>query len=371
MMLQRTLRAMVGTVFCALVFLSVAQFAQAQSTAVLPATVIDAGAVVSQEAYGLSKGTFTQDVIARMKDGDATKVVSFPNDFAPLKIGDRIYLRATRDGDETFYSVYDIDRRWPLVVLGVVFATVIVIFGGRSGLRSLLSLIVSIVVIIYVLMPLIASGRSPLLWGMVIAVALLALVMGFTHGLRPKTYAAFLGTSIAVAITGVLAVIVTKAMAFSGIGTEDAFFLSTSRASIDMASLLLTGIIIGMLGVLDDVAITQAAVVMELKRAGVRGVRALYARAMVIGHEHVGALINTLVLAYAGASLPLFLLLATYNEPFGAVISIELVSVEIVRSLVGSIGLILAVPITTFLATSFTARDQEDVSALCAHGHQH
>ncbi len=357
--------------FYVLVFLFTAQFVQAQSSTILPAKVIGAGDIVSQETNGLGKGSFTQDVIARIKDGDTTRVVSFSNDFTPLKKDDHIYLRVTHDSGEIFYSVYDVDRRWPLVALGIIFATVIVIFGGRSGLRSLLSLVVSIAVIIYILMPIIASGRSPLLWGMTIAIALLAFVMGATHGLRPKTYAAFLGTSIAVAITGALAVVITRMMMFSGIGTEDAFFLSASRESIDMASLLLTGIIIGMIGVLDDVAITQAAVVMELKRAGVRGVRTLYTRAMVVGREHVGALINTLVLAYAGASLPLFLLLATYNEPFGAVISIEVVSVEVVRSLVGSIGLIVAVPITTFLATSFTARDCEDASTSCAHKHKH
>ncbi len=337
---------------------------QAQETSILSAEVVDVGEISDKASRELGIDTFSQEVLVRTQNQGNVPLL---NDFAPLEKGDKIYIRETVDVDGVYYSVYDIDRRQILWIIMGIFSVVVVAFGGRSGVRSLVSLMVSIAVILYVLMPAIASGKSPLVWGMGIAVGLLALVMGITHGLRPKTYAAFLGTSIAVGITAIFAWIATEAASFSGIGSEEAFFLSVASASIDMRSLLLTGIIIGMLGVLDDVAITQAAVVMELKKAGVRGVRNLYAGAMAVGREHVGALINTLVLAYAGASLPLFLLLATYNEPFGALVSIEIVAVEIVRALVGSIGLILAVPITTILATRFTAHDEEDTHAACAH----
>lgn len=343
---------------------------QQQETFVVAARVIAAEDPVYEEDLGFGVETFTQEVRLRLTHVDGTREnVDMLNDFAPLSIGDRIYVHEMRDAYGVYYSVYDIDRRQPLLILAALFVVVIVAFGGRAGLRSLVALVVSVLMILYVLMPAVVSEHSPLGWGVAIAIVLLALVMGLTHGLRPKTYAAFLGTSIAVLITGSLAYIVTHMAAFSGIGSEEAFFLSVASQSIDMTSLLLTGIIIGMLGVLDDVAITQAAVVMELKKAGVKGAKNLYSRAMVVGREHVGALINTLVLAYAGASLPLFLLLATYEEPFGALVSIELVAVEIVRALVGSIGLVLAVPLTTFLATRFNARDEQDTHAACAHGH--
>ncbi len=344
-------------------------YAQEQQHIIAPAVVISAGDVVKEHSATLHHDTFTQEVTVRIKQNDTEKVAHFVNDFVPLSVGDHIFVRESIDGDKVFYSIYDLDRRSTLLFIGLIFVAVILLFGGRSGMRSLIALALSVVVILYVLMPVVASGRSPLVWGILIAIVLLAAVMGLTHGLRPKTYAAFLGTSSAVLITGVLAAGITHMASFTGTGTDEAFFLSMESDSIDMARLLLAGIIIGMLGVLDDVAITQAAVVMELKRAGIRDMRTLYKRAMIIGREHVGALINTLVLAYAGASLPLFLLLSTYNEPFGALVSLEIVAVEIVRSIVGSIGLILAVPITTVFAAYFSARDEDDARAVCNHNH--
>lgn len=362
MMFKKTIILIIACIMCVVVGTAHAD------AAVYPATVVSAGEVQEDIVEEVNYHAFTQDILVAFTRGPhKNDIVPMNNDFAPFTEGQNIFVRVDEDEDGSLlYAVYTIDRSGILFLLLVIFVVTIIVFGGRRGVRSLASLVASILVIFYILMPLISAGHSPMLWGVVIAISLLGLVMVMTHGLRPKTYAAFLGTSIAVALTSIMTFFILQAGHFSGLGTEEAFGLMTAGKSIDMIQLLFVGIIIGMLGVLDDVAITQAAVVMELKSAGVRG-KKLYTKALRVGHEHVGALVNTLVLAYAGAALPLFLLLATFNEPLLAVMSIEIIATEIIRALVGSIGIILAVPLTTLLATFFMARDAEDMRGCHAH----
>ena len=276
--------------------------------------------------------------------------VTFANDRTPLHQGDRLWVRMTRDAEGVTYSWYDRDRRLALVFVSVVFVVIAVVFGSWDALRAVVGLAASLAGIVWVLIPALLAGKNALVWGLGVATVILGGVMFITHGIRRATAIAFAGTVGAVALTGLLSIGAMSAMAFTGLGTEEAFFLHLSGAPVRMTDLLLAGIIIGMLGVLDDIAVTQVAVVAQLRDAGVRTGAALYRRAMAVGRAHIGALVNTLVLAYAGAALPLLLLLASYHEPFGAVVSLEMVAVEVLRAVLGSIGLIVAVPLTTLLA---------------------
>lgn len=338
--------------------------------AIYPAVVTgvtdaEPGDVAAEE--GVELDFFLQKTNLTVHTPSGDRQMTIDNDFMPLAVGDEVFVRVAADAEGEVVTVYDMDRRWSLGLLVGLFAAAVALFGGVSGLRSLLALALSVMVIFYILMPLLASGRSPVVWGGFVAVGLLALAMLVTHGARRTTLAAFLGTAFAVVVTGALTSVIMGMARFTGVGTEEAFFLSNAVPGIDMVRLLFAGVLIGMVGVLDDVAITQASVVAELRRAGVAGWET-YRRAMVVGREHVGALINTLVLAYAGASLPMLLLLSTYREPLGAVVSIEMVAAEIVRSLAGSIGLIIAVPATTAIAV-WLLRDPAHVPP--AHGHTH
>ena len=296
--------------------------------------------------------TLTATVLDSAESGDS---VSFENDYIQLKVGDVFYLRhITNPIDGTnFYSVADPYRLPILAVLVVLFLILLFVFGGLPGVRGLAALAGSFVLIFFLLLPGILSGYSPVLIS--IGVSSLIIVLGsyITHGFNKTTSAAVIGMIATVVVTGLGAYWAVDAAQLSGYTSDENVSLNFStRGSIDMVGLLFGGIMIGLLGVLYDIAIGQAISVEELFRAGRHMTpREIYRRALRIGREHIGALVNTLAIAYVGAALPLLLLIqsATFGPLF--IINNELFATEIIRILIGSIGLILAVPITTAIAT--------------------
>ncbi len=319
---------------------------------VVPGVVSEASAPETITLEGVDIGSFEQIVIVDVGE----ERVRFRNDFIPVDVGQKVFVRRESDGvGGEIISLYDVDRSGVLYSIGLLFAALVLSLNFKKGVKSLISLGLTIVTVLFVLLPVLKAGHSPALVGSVISIVLLATVMLFTHGFQMKTYVAMAGTSFAIIVTAVLTLICLKVGRFSGIGTDESFAIVVSGLSIDMPELLFVGILIGMLGVLDDVAITQASVVDQLYRAGVRG-RSLFLQAMKIGQDHVGALVNTLVLAYTGTALPLLLLTTLKTEPLPAILSIEVVATEIFRALLGSIGVILVVPLTTFLAVLFVRR---------------
>jgi uncharacterized membrane protein len=211
-------------------------------------------------------------------------------------------------------------------------------------------LFISIVVITKFLLPAILEGESPFLAAIVASAAIMFPALYLAHGLNARTTTALLGTLASLSVTGILAIVFVEATRFTGLASEEATFLQVSADQINLTGLLLGGIIIGSLGVLDDVTITQASAVWELNAANpARTVRELYGSAVRIGRDHIASTVNTLVLAYVGASLPLMILFTISNRPVGAVLTSEVIAEEIVRTLVGSIGLVASVPITTAL----------------------
>jgi uncharacterized membrane protein len=233
----------------------------------------------------------------------------------------------------------------------------VIALGRWQGLRSLLGLVLTFAVIIWFLVPSVLGGRSPVAVALVAAGLILVVTMYLSHGASVKTTVAVVGTAVALVVTAALAVAFTWAASVSGVMDEDVRLLSALVGGVDVRGLLLAGIIIGGLGVLDDVTMTQSAAVFQVRRAATDpSPRQLYAAGMAVGRDHVAAAVNTLFLAYAGAALPLLLLFATNPAGLDRVVSLEVVAVEIVRTLVGSIGLVSAVPVTTALAALLAAR---------------
>ncbi len=328
-------------------------------------------ATTTFEAFGVESQS--QILEARILEGERSgEVVQFRNDYILLKSGDRFYLRhSVQPGGEDSFAVFDRDRHLVLGVLALLFVAAVIFLGGIQGVRALLSLIASFLLIMYVLVPSLLAAYPPVLVSVVIAAGILALAIFLTHGINRGSVVAFVGTVTAVLCTGALATLVSYFAGFTGLGPDEATYLNLATGgTLDLAGLLLAGIIIGMLGVLDDIAITQVAVVRELYHATPDMSRhEVYTRAMRVGKEHAGALVNTLVLAYSGAALPLIMLFALSEESMLFFINREIFAVEIVRALVGSIGLMVAVPVTTALAAWFLRGHAHGVGPV--HGHHH
>lgn len=332
--------------------------------------------VISQERRivpGTDTESFYQTIRARILEGEKVgEVVEIENDFLALREGDKFFLFYIEDFDGEYrYSVRDIDRRSMILFFVFLFVFAVLAFGGRQGLRSLLSLAGSFFVIIYLLVPSLLSGYPPVLMSVVIASLVLFFAIFVTHGFNRESLAAFLGTVIAVILTGVLAYISVKFTRLTGFSSEESVYLNFStRGLLDFSGLLLGGIMIGVLGVLDDIAVTQSAVVNEIYfSAKSLTKKEVYKKALRVGREHVSALVNTLALAYTGASLPLLLLFSTSESSFGSIVNQEIFAAEIIRIVVGSIGLIMTVPITTLLAVYLVKGEHREDSHSHIHHH--
>ena len=318
---------------------------------------------LNQEVPGLDVTTNIQEIRVSILEGEqAGEVITFRNDFILLNEGDIFYLNIYTDFDGTIiYSVNDLDRKKPLILLGALFFLVVVIFTGFQGVRAILSLFASFFVILYLLLPQLLAGAPPVITSILFALLILIIVMVVTHGFNRRVLAGLLGTGGSIIVTGILAKYSIVITGLSGFTSDESTYLNiVTRGELDLAGLLLGAIIIGVLGLLDDVAMTQVQVVSELKNTNKKfSRREIYRRAMRVGKEHIGALINTLSLAYAGAALPLLLLFATSDASVGFIINREIFATEIVRTIVGSIGLILTVPLTTLLAIYIVNEEEE------------
>ena len=252
-----------------------------------------------------------------------------------------------------FYFYADVDRRATLWVLAGVFAVFVLVLGRLRGLRSLISMVLTGLVLVGFVAPSILDGHQPLLVAVVAASVIAFVGFYLTHGPAPETTIALAGTLGSLGLTLGISALFFGAARFTGVATEEGAILSFVSGGIDLSSLLLAGAMIGTLGALDDMTITQAATVAELRRADptMRAPK-LIAAGLRVGRAHVASTINTLLLAYVGAAMPLLLLFAVSDQSWGMVANSELIAVEIARTLCGSIGLVAAVPLTTALAAA-------------------
>jgi uncharacterized membrane protein len=257
------------------------------------------------------------------------------------------------------YQYADSQRRGTLFWLALAFALVVVALGRLRGVLALAGLAASVIVLLQFVLPAILDGRSPVLVAVFGAAAIAYLALYLAHGFTRMTTVALLGTLAALALTALLSTVVVEAARFTGFATEESTLL-TLFDRIDVRGLLLAGIVLGAVGAIDDVTVTQASAVWELRAANPSiGLRRLVRSGLRIGRDHIASTVNTLLLAYAGASLPLLVLFVLSAQSLGTVANGEVVAVEIVRTLVGSIGLVAAVPFTTWLAAYTVHRDGE------------
>jgi uncharacterized membrane protein len=263
-----------------------------------------------------------------------------------------------------FVAVNDRWRLPQLLIFIALFVAAVIVVGGWRGVRALLGLALTVAIILKVLIPLLVNGVPPIPAAVVIATFLTILAIGLTEGATRTSVAAILGTAAALALTAVLAAVATYVAGFTNtLGSDLVSVQLPNGQGLDLRGMLLAAFMIGSIGVLDDVTVTQAAAIEELARHGLRG-RRLYAGAFNVGRSHIAATVNTLFLAYAGASLPLLVFVVIGNQPTALLLNGEAISIEIVRTLVGSLGIVAAVPLTTVIAAWLTGADEEPVEAI-------
>ncbi len=314
-----------------------------------------------------------QTATIKIIKGDAlNKEVSITDSNFPLEVGDKVYVRYVKTSDGTeYYSIQEPYRLPQLLFLFGIFVVAVLLFGGKQGFLALLALFISFGVIFKLLFPEILDGGNIIYITTIGALLSLFVVMYLTHGFTRLTTSAYLGCVVSIIATLVFAKYAVAITSLTGFSSEESVYLNiATQGNLNFIALLIGGMIIGVIGVLDDVAITQASVVNELHQANKNLTKVeLYTKALKVGKDHMGAVINTLILAYTGASLPLVLLLYTVSTPVLELVNREVIATEIVRSIVGSFGLLLAVPLTTLIAVFLMYNKSPQTGGNAHHHH--
>jgi uncharacterized membrane protein len=279
-------------------------------------------------------------------------LLAFTNQSRVYRAGDQVLVEhtSTLGGDDVFF-VTDFVRTGPLLWLTVLFVGATLLLSGWQGVRSLIGMGISLVIIVGFIVPQILAGRNPTAVAILGSMAMMGLSLYIVYGWNRKSHVAVAGLFLSLVLTGVLAIWFVDWARLSGYGAEEASFLQVAGAQLDLQGLLLAGIIIGSLGALDDIAVGQSSTIFELSNANpALRWRDLFRHGMNVGRDHIAAMVNTLFLAYVGAALPLLLLFSVYTEPLGTTLNRAIVAEEIVRTLVGSVGLLAGVPLTSLIA---------------------
>lgn len=305
-------------------------------------------------------GKATVEVTSGKEKGRTFTEIVQPDSPRQLHQGQGVIVAYAPDAPHDLqYSVTDVNRRVPMALLAGIFALAVVVVGRLRGVMALVALVVSFAVLTLFILPAILQGSNPLLVAVVGASAIMLIALYMCHGLSARTSVAVLGTLASLILIGLLGSVFIGWAALTGNTDENTGLIHGLYPNIDMSGLLLAGVIIGSLGVLDDVTVTQTSAVWELHEANpTMGPRGLYRAGIRIGRDHIASVVNTLVLAYAGAALPLLLLFSIAQSSVGTVANSELVAEEVVRTLVGSIGLVASVPLTTALAALVVSADR-------------
>ena len=283
----------------------------------------------------------------------ANTVLEFSGPGQPnLVVGDHIRISRQVDAaGATSYAFFDYERTWPLTALAAAFAVVIVAVAGWRGLRGLIGIVVAFAVLVLFLLPALRDGASAIPVALVASAAILYAVIYLAHGVSLRTSAALLGTLTALLLAAFLSWGAIELAHLTGLSEDQNNQVAAYLGHVSITGLLLAGFIIGSLGVLNDVTVTQASTVFELAGLGDGSSRrAIFLGAMRVGRDHIASTVYTLVLAYAGSALPLLLLFSVANRSLGDVLTSESVAIEIARSAVGGIALALSVPLTTAIA---------------------
>jgi uncharacterized membrane protein len=317
------------------------------------------GSSAQQQANGTCKKATIRVDTGKDKGRTFTEIVQ-PDQSRQLHEGQQVVVAYEPSAPKDLqYSVTDVNRRLPMALLAGIFALAVVVVGRLRGVMALVALAISFLVLNLFMLPAILQGSNPLVVAVIGSSAIMLIALYLCHGLSARTSVAVLGTLISLLLIGILGSGFIGWAALTGNTDDNTGLIHGLYPEIDMSGLLLAGVIIGSLGVLDDVTVTQTSAVWELHAANPSmGWRGLYRAGIRIGRDHIASVVNTLVLAYAGAALPLLLLFSIAQSSVGTVANSELVAEEIVRTLVGSIGLVASVPVTTALAALVVSADR-------------
>lgn len=335
------------------------QHEQAQVTEVTEVPCEDIGVQVREGAEGPCEHA-TVEVTSGPHTGRTFQEVVTPDATQRYSPGQDVVVAYAPDAPEELqYSVTDVKRTVPIVLLAIVFALAVVAVGRMRGLLALVGLVSSFAILTMFILPAILHGSNPLLVAVIGGSAIMLVTLYLCHGFTARTSVAVLGTLISLVLIGLLGSWFIDWAHLTGNTNDQTGLVHGLYPGIEIRGLLLAGILIGSLGVLDDVTVTQTSAVWELKQADPRASwLTIYRSGMRIGRDHIASVVNTLVLAYAGAALPLLLLFTIAQSDVGTVAFSELVAEEIVRTLVGSIGLVASVPVTTLLAALVVSADR-------------
>lgn len=315
--------------------------------------------IEEKEIEVMDKKQIYQKLEVRSLKGD--KKVEIENGNEPManviqyKKGDKVVVtQEDRPEGEKIFYISNFVRSEAILWLTIIFVIALLVVAGLKGVMSLLAMIFTFLVVFLFMLPRILSGDSPVLIALISAIVIIPVTFYMSHGLNRKTTIAVISSVITLAIAAILGSMFIELGHLTGLSSEEAGMLSLDRANLQMKGILLAGLVVGALGVLDDITVSQSAIVEELATtAQLKKFKDLYQRSMVIGKDHITSMVNTLVLAYAGAAMPLMLIFVNNPHPFSEIINLEMIAEEIIRTLVGSIALILAVPISSFIAAAW------------------
>jgi len=290
--------------------------------------------------------------------------------------GDRIRVYKntvpTGSGPAPGFSFADFDRRNAMLWLSIGFGVLLLATGRLHGLRALVGLIASLVIVVEFVVPAILHGSSPFAVAIVGAAAVMLVMMPLSYGFGAKALAAWLGTAVSLLLAAGLAYAFAHIAHLSGASSDESVYLGASQSGLSLQGLLVAGMVIGALGVLVDLTVSQASTVIALRRVN-PSLRfgGLFRGALEVGHDHIAATVATLVFAYAGAALPVLLIFNVGGTSFTDAVNGEAVADEVIAALVGSIGLIASMPITTALAALLAPRMSDKQLARAEHAHAH
>jgi uncharacterized membrane protein len=344
-------------------------------------------AVESSEGELLGRKLITQKLTLKILDKDKKgEIIVVENgggtdlqESQLYKKGDILVVVETKVADQEQYYIQDRYRLPGLLGMVIFFLILTIVFAGKQGIGSMIGLIASVGVLVGYLVPSLLGGQNPVLVTFIASFTIITLTIFVSHGFRVRTFIAFASMNITLILAYIISAIFVYLAHMFGVGSEDTFYLaSITNVDLDLRGILLAGVIVGMLGVLDDVTVAQAATIDEIKRANPKTkFKQLYQAGMSVGRDHIASLVNTLALAYVGSSLPLFLLLYinSANVPIWVTLNSEFIGQEVVRTLSGSIAIILAVPITSLIAAkvfdNYIHKPRAKAEPIHHHGHSH
>ena len=334
---------------------------QAQSDTYLETKVVSVEEQRQHQVLG-NQVTYQKLKLLITKGDQKGETIVVENGLMPIanpqiyQVNHRLLIAPSQDfNGDNVYSIVDYIRRDALFLVTIIFLIFTIVIARLKGLTSILAMLFSFFIIFALILPQILAGKSPILITLIGSAIIIPVTFFLSHGFNQKTCVAILSTLASLSVTGFLAAFFVQIGRLTGFSTEEAAFLQAQTlGSVNIKGLLLSGIIIASLGILDDITISQSAIVQQLiKTDPTQKASRLFSSAMSVGRDHIASMVNTLILAYTGAAMPLLLLFVSGTRPFSEVINYEIIAEEIIRTLVCSIGLILAVPLTTLLAVRF------------------